>query len=148
MIVAERARTGAHRWENDWCPKCKERMTFWFVSETRTRCAMCATEKDKSRGLALGPPTEEPAAFVPATPEPAPAAPEPVPAEVPSPVVDAPTAAPPAEPVKPREPIWVLSWCSECRYNASFTHKRRETFACMSCGMSKELPGVAPPSQD
>lgn len=57
MILVEKSRTGSHRWENDWCPTCKERMTFWFVSETRTKCAQCATEKDKARGLGLG---EEP----------------------------------------------------------------------------------------
>ncbi len=54
MVVAERARTGSHRWENDWCPKCKERLTFWFVAETRTKCAQCGLEEDKARGLGLG----------------------------------------------------------------------------------------------
>ncbi len=130
MIVAERARTGSHRWENDWCPKCKERMTFWYVSETRTRCAMCAAEKDKSRGLGLGPEPEE-------APAPAAEAPAPPPPPPPAPVVEPP----------PREPVWLLSWCSECRYNASFMHEHRETFRCMSCGMTKLLPGVEPPKR-
>jgi hypothetical protein len=159
MVVAERARTGAHRWENDWCPKCKLRMTFWFVSETRTRCAMCATEKDKTRGLDLGPREEEapapeaearaaetPAAEAPSAEAPAADAPAPEAdaAFVPVPV----TAPPPPEEKPPQEPVWILSWCSECRYNASFVHVKRESFQCMSCGMSKLLPGVEPPNRD
>ena len=52
MVTAEKARTGAHRWEFDWCPKCKQKTTFWFVAEARTKCAECATEKEKGLGLA------------------------------------------------------------------------------------------------
>lgn len=165
MVVAERARTGAHRWENDWCPKCKERMTFWFVSETRTRCAMCATEKDKTRGLDLGPRMEEPPAPAPAGAAEAPAAtaeapavsaealaPPPGPvvdaAFVPAPAAEVPVVAPGVEEEPPQEPVWILSWCSECRYNASFTHERRDVFRCMSCGLTKLLPGVEPPKRD
>lgn len=53
MPVVERAKSGPHRWELDWCPTCKERMTFWFVSEHRTKCSQCSTEKEKDQGLGL-----------------------------------------------------------------------------------------------
>ena len=133
MVVAARARTGSHKWENDWCPKCKERMTFWYVSETRTRCAMCANEKDKGLGLGLGPVAEEPpaqeAAPAPA-PEPPPPAPEPV------------------QEKPPQEPVWILSWCVECSNNASFLHERWDTFRCMSCGLNKDIPGARPAGAD
>lgn len=55
MVVAEKPKTGSFRWENDWCPKCRERTTFWFVREDRTKCSQCELEKDKGLGLGLGP---------------------------------------------------------------------------------------------
>jgi hypothetical protein len=55
MVAVERSRTGSHRWELDFCPKCRERTTFWYVDDSRTRCANCGVEKEKSRGLLGGP---------------------------------------------------------------------------------------------
>jgi hypothetical protein len=53
MVTKEKPKTGSHRWQNEWCPVCKERTTFWFVSEFRMRCAQCENEKDISGGLNL-----------------------------------------------------------------------------------------------
>lgn len=55
MVVSEKAKTGPHKWELDFCPKCRERTTFWYVDELLARCANCGIEKSKSRGLDMGP---------------------------------------------------------------------------------------------
>jgi hypothetical protein len=47
MVVVEKPKTGPHRWELDFCTKCRERTTFWFVAEDRTKCAECGLEKGR-----------------------------------------------------------------------------------------------------
>jgi hypothetical protein len=54
MPVVEREKSGPHRWVIDWCPMCKERMTFWFVGENRMKCSQCASEKVKEQDRGLG----------------------------------------------------------------------------------------------
>ena len=41
------------------------------------------------------------------------------------------------DPTKKSE--WVLSWCAECRLNASFWRVKEHTFRCMNCGTAKEI---------
>jgi hypothetical protein len=53
MPIKEREKTGSHKWQNAWCPVCKERTTFWFVSESRMKCSQCEGEKDNTGGLHL-----------------------------------------------------------------------------------------------
>ena len=46
-------RTTTLRWETAWCPKCKERTTFWLEAECVSRCSQCDMEVDRSQGLGL-----------------------------------------------------------------------------------------------
>ncbi|MCK6478731.1 MAG: hypothetical protein L6R43_00885 [Planctomycetes bacterium] len=46
-------RTTTLRWETAQCPKCKERTTFWLLSDRVSRCCQCDLEIDRSRGLGL-----------------------------------------------------------------------------------------------
>ena len=53
MPDASDARRGNLRWETAYCPRCKERTTFWLVSQGVSRCSHCDLEMDRSRGLDL-----------------------------------------------------------------------------------------------
>lgn len=53
MPAENEPRTTSMRWETEWCPRCKERTTFWLVSDRVSRCAHCELERDRSRGLDL-----------------------------------------------------------------------------------------------
>jgi len=41
------------RWETEFCPRCRDRTTFWIVRELVTRCSQCAYENDRSQGLGI-----------------------------------------------------------------------------------------------
>jgi len=38
-----------------------------------------------------------------------------------------------------RKSEWILSWCAECRTNASFCRVKDHVFRCINCGVSKEI---------
>lgn len=45
--------TGAVKWETEYCPVCKARTTFYYLTDTRLCCMGCKYEIDRMRGLDL-----------------------------------------------------------------------------------------------
>ena len=55
MVEEPNHRTMTLRWETEVCPRCKERTTFWLVTDRISRCSQCNLEKDRGAGLCIDP---------------------------------------------------------------------------------------------